>query len=214
MTLFLTIAAVHIAALITPGPDFFFVSQTAVSRSRAEAMRGVLGITAGIMVWVSVALLGLHILLAKFPWLHQMILFCGGSYLSWMGVKILHSVFVHHGHAVIPASLIAKSVPRHQNTFVRGLFTNLSNPKALIFFGSIFSGFIIDDISSNGRWIIFTMITITTFLWFAIVAFIFSLPTMTRGYQRAARWIDSTAGTLFIAFGMNLLLGAFGVTNI
>jgi threonine efflux protein len=39
------VALVHIIALMSPGPDFFFVSQTAVSRSRKEAMMGVLGIT-------------------------------------------------------------------------------------------------------------------------------------------------------------------------
>ena len=45
MMLFLTVALVHLVALMAPGPDFFFVSQTAVSRSRAEAMQGVVGIT-------------------------------------------------------------------------------------------------------------------------------------------------------------------------
>ena len=49
LMLFLTVALVHIVALMSPGPDFFFVSQTAVSRSRKEAMMGVLGITAGVM---------------------------------------------------------------------------------------------------------------------------------------------------------------------
>ena len=42
LTLFFTVALVHIVALMSPGPDFFFVSQTAVSRSRKEAMMGVL----------------------------------------------------------------------------------------------------------------------------------------------------------------------------
>lgn len=51
LTLFFTVALVHIVALMSPGPDFFFVSQTAVSRSRKEAMMGVLGITCGVMVW-------------------------------------------------------------------------------------------------------------------------------------------------------------------
>ena len=41
MMLFLTVALVHLVALMAPGPDFFFVSQTAVSRSRSEAMQGV-----------------------------------------------------------------------------------------------------------------------------------------------------------------------------
>ena len=62
LMLFLTVALVHIIALMSPGPDFFFVSQTAISRSRREAMMGVLGITCGVMVWAGVALLGLNLI--------------------------------------------------------------------------------------------------------------------------------------------------------
>ncbi|EXS48067.1 lysE type translocator family protein [Acinetobacter sp. 88816] len=43
----ITLAFIHFCALITPGPDFFLVSQTAVSRSRKEAMLVVAGIKAG-----------------------------------------------------------------------------------------------------------------------------------------------------------------------
>ena len=57
LMLFLTVALVHIVALMSPGPDFFFVSQTAVSRSRKEAMMGVLGITMGVMGFLTVEML-------------------------------------------------------------------------------------------------------------------------------------------------------------
>lgn len=66
LMLFLTVAMVHIVALIGPVP-ISFVSQTAVSRSRKEAMMGVLGITCGVMVWAGIALLGLHLIIEKWP---------------------------------------------------------------------------------------------------------------------------------------------------
>ncbi|MGP0707306.1 LysE family transporter, partial [Escherichia coli] len=69
LMLLLTVAMVHIVALMSPGPDFFFFSQTAVSRSRKEAMMGVLGITFGVMVWAGIALLGLHLIIEKMAWL-------------------------------------------------------------------------------------------------------------------------------------------------
>ncbi len=89
LMLFLTVAVLHIVALVTPGPDFFFVSQTAVSRSRKEAMMGVLGITGGVMVWSGVALLGLNLILEKMAWLHSIIMVGGGVYLCWMGYQML-----------------------------------------------------------------------------------------------------------------------------
>ncbi|EFZ0308096.1 LysE family transporter, partial [Shigella sonnei] len=88
LMLFLTVAMVHIVALMSPGPDFFFVSQTAVSRSRKEAMMGVLGITCGVMVWAGIALLGLHLIIEKMAWLHTLMV-GGGLYLCWMGYQML-----------------------------------------------------------------------------------------------------------------------------
>lgn len=86
-----------------PGPDFFFVSQTAVSRSRKEAMMGVLGITCGVMVWAGIALLGLHLIIEKMAWLHTLIMVGGGLYLCWMGYQMLRGAlkkrqFLHLRH--------------------------------------------------------------------------------------------------------------------
>lgn len=82
LMLFLTVALVHLVALMSPGPDFFFVSQTAASRSRREAMMGVTGISLGIVVWAGVALMGLNLILQKMAWLHQIIMVGGGLVIS------------------------------------------------------------------------------------------------------------------------------------
>ncbi|ETO49789.1 hypothetical protein L326_0121015 [Yersinia pestis 113] len=89
LMLFLTVAFIHLVALISPGPDFFFVSQTAASRSRGEAMMGVLGISLGIVIWAGVALMGLNLILQKMAWLHQIIMVGGGMYLCWDGVAAI-----------------------------------------------------------------------------------------------------------------------------
>ena len=49
------------------------------------------------------------------------------------------------------------------------------------------------------------MIVAETFVWFSIVASVFALPVMRRGYQRLAKWIDGVAGVLFIGFGLHLI---------
>ncbi|CRL46690.1 Threonine efflux protein [Sodalis glossinidius str. 'morsitans'] len=54
--LFVTVALVHLIALMSPGPDSFFVSQTAASRSRRQAMYGVLGIILGVAIWAAVCI--------------------------------------------------------------------------------------------------------------------------------------------------------------
>ncbi|MDF7679486.1 threonine export protein RhtC [Enterobacteriaceae bacterium ESL0689] len=202
LMLFFTVALVHMVALMSPGPDFFFVSQTAVSRCRQEAMMGVLGITCGVMVWAGVALLGLHLIIEKMAWLHTIIMVGGGVYLCWMGYQMLRSALQKSTVTTTQVALAHNSGHR----FIRGLLTNLSNPKAIIYFGSVFSLFVGDTIGAGERWGIFLLIIIETFVWFSIVASLFALPPMRRGYRRMARWIDGIAGTLFTGFGIHLII--------
>lgn len=204
--LFLTVAAVHLVALMSPGPDFFFVSQTAMSRSRREAMMAVLGITLGVMVWAAVALMGLHLLLEKMAWLHQIITVGGGLYLCWMGWQLLKSARAKKAAGTLASESQPVKLPARGKTFMRGLLTNLSNPKAVIYFGSIFSLFVGDSVGSGERWGLFALICIETLAWFTVVAMVFALPVMRRGYQRLAKWIDGVAGVLFAGIGIHLII--------
>lgn len=202
LMLFLTVALVHLIALMSPGPDFFFVSQTAASRSRREAMMGVVGISLGIVVWAGVALMGLHLILQKMAWLHQIIMVGGGIYLCWMGWQLLRSARAQQAQ---PAAEAQVALPKAGRSFIRGFLTNLSNPKAVIYFGSVFSLFVGDSVGAGARWGLFLLIIAETFVWFSLVAVVFALPAMRRGYQRLAKWIDGVAGVLFTGFGLHLI---------
>lgn len=204
LMLFLTVALVHLIALMSPGPDFFFVSQTAASRSRREAMMGVVGISLGIVVWAGVALMGLHLILQKMAWLHQVIMVGGGIYLCWMGWQLLRSARSQNAQSA-PAPEVKVALPKPGRSFIRGFLTNLSNPKAVIYFGSVFSLFVGDDVGAGARWGLFLLIIAETFVWFSLVAVVFALPSMRRGYQRLAKWIDGLAGVLFTGFGLHLI---------
>lgn len=204
MDLFLTIAIVHLVALFSPGPDFFFVSQTAVSRSRRQALFGVLGITLGISLWSALALLGLQLVLHRLAWLQQLIAVAGGLYLTWMGLRMLRGAFapapaLHGGVMATPGGELA--------TLRAGLLTNLANPKVVVYFGSVFSAFLGDRAGAAARWGLWALIVVETFAWFTLVAAFFALPAMRRSYLRLARWTDGFAGAVFVAFGLHLILG-------
>ncbi|XNM69397.1 LysE family transporter [Escherichia coli] len=88
---------------------------------------------------------------------------------------------------------------------MKGLLTNLANPKAIIYFGSVFSLFVGDNVGE--RWGIFPAdYPRNAGHRLPVVASLFALPAMRRGYQRAAKWIDGVAGTLFAGFGIHLII--------
>ena len=197
-----TLVFIHFCALITPGPDFFLVSQTAISRSRKQSMFVVLGITSSVMVWALLALLGLNIIFEKMAWLKQVMLVIGGIYLCWLGFQMLRSAFskkpaTEQHHFELPQNNL--------HFFLKGLLTNLSNPKAVIYFGSVFSVFLANPALDGVHSLLFIIVSIETLVWFSFVAFVFSLPSFKAAYQNSAKWIDGISGGIFTVFGAYLI---------
>lgn len=196
-----TLIFIHFCALITPGPDFFLVSQTAVSRSRKDAVLVAFGICLGAMVWSLLALMGLNIIFEKMAWLKQGLLVAGGLYLFWLGYQMLRSAF-SKGEQSIKQIVLPHSPYLF---FMKGLLTNLSNPKAVIYFGSVFSLFLANPLFDQHHSLLFIIIAIETLLWFLVVAFVFSLPTFRTAYQNFAKWIDGISGGIFTLLGVYLI---------
>lgn len=200
MSVLLTIALMHAAVLVIPGPDVLLVSQTAVSRSRRAALLAGLGVSLSIGVWAGFALLGVGVLFQAFPWIHTFIKLAGGLYLLWMGLNLWRSSCgpEGEGHAVtLPLSDFA--------ALRTGFLTNISNPKAAVFFGSVFSSVLGAHADSGvkfGAWLIVFGLSL---LWFALVAYGLSTSRVQAGYLRARKAIDRVGGTLMLGFGGLLL---------
>ena len=107
---------------------------------------------------------------------------------------------------VVSAPAPQVELAKSGRSFLKGLLTNLANPKAIIYFGSVFSLFVGDNVGTTERWGIFAFIIVETLAWFTVVASLFALPQMRRGYQRLAKWIDGFAGALFAGFGIHLII--------
>ena len=60
----LNLMIIHLVGLLSPGPDFFYVSRVSAMSSRREAIGGVIGITIGVLIWATAAVLGLAIILS------------------------------------------------------------------------------------------------------------------------------------------------------
>lgn len=197
-----TLVFIHFCALITPGPDFFIVSQTAISRSRKQSMLVVAGITAGVMFWAFLALMGLNILFEKMAWLKHIMLVVGGIYLCWLGFQMLRSAFSKQKETELK---IIELPTNNFNFFMKGFLTNLSNPKAVIYFGSVFSLFLANPSLDQVHPLLFIIVSIETLIWFSFVAFVFSLPSFKAAYQNSAKWIDGISGGIFTLFGAYLI---------
>ncbi|MQW91519.1 threonine export protein RhtC [Acinetobacter wanghuae] len=202
------IAIIHFFALISPGPDFFFVTQSAIRQSRTHALFAAFGISLSILVWSICALSGLHFLFQKMAWLQQVLMILGGIYLLYLGVLMLKSVL----NPPQPDSNIGLQsneshvASSHLKLLFQGFLTNMANPKALVYFSSVFAVAINTNTPLSEQGSLLLLIFLESLLWFTLVAFIFSMQRINQGYQKFSKWIDGITGGIFISFGLLLIL--------
>ncbi len=89
-------------------------------------------------MWVVLTLLGFTVLVQQFPWIQQVLMLIGGLFLAKMGWGMLSGGW-HSWQQRKQFDDTQVQIPAAKNYFLLGLFTNLSNPKTLIYFSSVFA---------------------------------------------------------------------------
>lgn len=125
-------------AVASPGPDLLLVLHQSIAHSRISGVAAAIGIVVGVTVWIALALLGLDVLLATNEPVLRRLQMLGGIALVMLGVWGLRPQRERTGAE--PSA--GGSTPA---AFLSGVTTNLANPKALVFFGTLFVTVLPDD---------------------------------------------------------------------
>ena len=120
---------------------------------------------------------------------------------------IHHQLFKSTFNKQASVQQLATAIPKSKITLLlQGFFTNIANPKALVYFSSVFSLAINPDMPLTTQSSLLTLIWLESLIWFALVAYLFSWHKMNAAYQRLSQWIDGLTGGIFISFGCYLIL--------
>lgn len=202
MSLLFTICALHFVAQLSPGPDVLLIAKSAASTTRANTLKIIAGISVGIVVWVVLTLLGFTVLVEQFSWIQQVLMAVGGFFLAKMGWAMFSGGLKSLNQTANLEDGQALSQQKTENYFLLGLFTNLANPKTLIYFSSVFSLALSSSASSNLKAQLAVIIPIQTFIVFSLFMMIMSLPKIKALYQRSGSYIDLVSGALFLIFAI------------
>src|SRR5690606_69018 len=212
MSLLFTICLLHFVAQLSPGPDILLIAKSAASTTRQNALKVIAGISAGIVVWVVLTLAGFTVLIDQFPWIQQALMLLGGMFLAKMGWAML-KVGVHsfkNGHQTDDDT---NGQVQAKNYFMLGLWTNLSNPKTLIYFSSVFSLALSSSASDYLKAQLAVIIPLQTFMTFTLLMLLISQPKIKILYQRSGSYIDMMSGGLFLLFALWLWYEALILMN-
>lgn len=159
------------------------------------------GISAAMLCHTALASLGLSTLLATSAVAFDVVRLAGAAYLIVLGVQALRS----RGKAL--GSSESVDVPAHA-ILRQGFFTNLFNPKVIVFFAAFLPQFVKPG---HGHAMLQFFVFGATFTLVGL-AMDLSIATASAGAGAliarsggAARWLERVAGTVFVALGVRLL---------
>jgi RhtB (resistance to homoserine/threonine) family protein len=198
----LTLAMVMLLACISPGPDFVAVSSHALG-SRRTGVWVAFGVAAGCMVWALLAVFGLGLLLTQLAWLYRLVRLGGAAYLIVMGARMLLGARKAAGPMTLQRSTPVKSA---KAALRQGFLVNMANPKAAVFFGSLFVTIMP---AQAPLWVHGATVAIVggvAALWFTVLALMFSTDRVRLVYGRIRRPVDAVMGAALAALGARLAI--------
>ncbi len=188
--------------LLSPGPDFLLVVKNSVGTTRAYALGTVAGIATGLAVQMVVISLGF---VAAPPPVLLGVRLAGAVFLAYLGLRALLA-----GPAPDGARAAARSRPGARTGYAEGLLCNLTNPKAFLFFVSVFAGVLRPDSGTAWRMIVPVAVVIHgATAWSLVVAAVRS-PPVARRLDRAQHWLRRAFGAVLIGFAGVVLWEVLG----
>ncbi len=195
-----TVAAILIVLL--PGPDTLVVVRNLVRGGRSTALRTVLGVLSGLVVWVVTAALGLSAVLRASDEAYLALRIAGALYLLWLGMQSLRA-----------RGRIAEPQPSSRRPgligtgYLPGLATDLLNPKVGVFFVTFLPGFVPHGYPVGWMSLLLGGIFVAlTAMYFGVLLAVSGPVTHWMSTVHIRRRLDRLTGLVLIGFGIRLAL--------
>ena len=192
------VAALNLAAAMSPGPAFVLITRTAAGTSRSSALQAAAGTVVASVTWAAAALLGFQVSLTQAAGLYRTFQFLGGLYLCFIGVALWR----HASEPMPTASAVGGHV---RGAFRRGLVLGLSNPKVVVFFGTIFTSAFAPSTPASVKWAALLVVLCIESTWYGTLALCFGSSPVQGIYRRVKASLERVFGALLLLFGARLV---------
>lgn len=198
----LTLTFVHLLAAASPGPDFALVSKQALAGGRRAGLLVSLGISLGLSVHIVYSALGMAAVIAHSSEWMMAIRMIGGAYLVFLGIKGLRA-----RPRGVPVEALVTDRQRcdARKVVVSGFLCNTFNPKAPIYFLSLFTIVLSPDLPLQTLALYGAWIMIIQFLWFALVTLFFTRKAVRARFLALGHWLDRIFGVVMLGLGLRVL---------
>ncbi|PFG28241.1 LysE family translocator [Corynebacterium renale] len=205
----LSVAALNLVGVASPGPDVMLIIRTA-TRSRVHAVAASLGIHIGVLMWEILTVAGAAALFTVYPQLIGFVEVFGGLFILYMGYSMLRSGWKNRHTPLGEGDDVTSVLGTPAKAFRTGLFTNLANPKIVLFLTAIVAPVLPASPSLGQTAIIVAALFFPSLLYFLLISVLLSAKVVRQRVLGYGSWIDVGAGVFFLVMGVVLLVRGVG----
>jgi len=189
------------ALAASPGPDFFLILRHTLTYGRLIGYATLIGNRVSLLVHISLAILGLSIVLQRSTTLFLFVRLLGAAYLIYLGSQNLYGRF--RGDRTKTTGLEATSL-NVGAAFRRGFLNNLLNPKVSLFFLSFFPQFTSQEMLTDTPWTVASIFFLGNTSWWIPLILIVGVPKLRALLFQVQFAIDVLFGLVFIGIGLRI----------
>ena len=182
----------------SPGPATLAISGGAMGQGRRAGLALAAGVVTGSACWGISAAMGFSAIMMSNVWIFEFVRYAGAAYLLYLAIKSLRSFW--RGAAVSP-----KDAPTSNRLFLRGLLLHLTNPKAILSWGSVYAIALAPGADASAVWVLFCVLIAASVCIFFGYALLFSTARISSAYARSRRWFELGFGALFGGASLKIL---------
>ncbi|WP_447928704.1 LysE family translocator [Vreelandella sp. EE27] len=197
---YILIIAAAFFVVASPGPATLAIAGTSMSQGRLHGATLAAGTLTGSFFWSCSAAFGLSAIMYTNAWLFELVRYVGACYLIFLAYKASRSSIYHKD---IEINSISKS--SLMKTYLRGVAIHLTNPKAILFFGSLYSIGIPANTSPQDLIKVIGVVGLESLIIFQGYAYVFSIPKVRSTYLKLSRWFEAFFAVIFGAAGFKIL---------
>ncbi|CCG88329.1 putative RhtB family transporter [Erwinia piriflorinigrans CFBP 5888] len=198
----LFVATIVALGMLSPGPDFFLIVKNAARYRRSAAMMSALGVNCAVATHMAYCVAGLAVVITTTPWLFMLLKYAGAAYLIYIGIQALMS----RGNGKMNFNNATQEETSLKKAFLQGYLCNLLNPKATLFFLSIFTQVLNVNSGISEKLLYAGIILGLSAIWWPSLVVLMQSGPVRRGLTKAQRIVDKLLGGVLIALGIKVAL--------
>lgn len=207
--IFFTVVITHFLALLSPGPDFVLIVKSVAKHGAKKSLGVAVGIAIAHAGYIFLCLIGVGSILAKSPILIIIIKILGGLFLIYLAIQ----AFLAKKADYVKLSLRDISQAKAQTmiwvrAFINGFLAAFLNPKNLLFYLSLFTLVLNENVGMVFKISLGIWMTVLVFSWDVFIIYILSVPKIRERFTKFSYYIDKITGMILGGIGFSIIKSA------